>query len=172
MSKKVSQISKKSKMIAATAFVLGLAALGTGYVHAQGTDTQNRPMEALTTAIAQKFNLNATEVQVVVDEVMKTQREERQANREQGMKDRLTQAVADGKITQAQADLLIAKQTEMHAFMQSMQGKTDAERKDAMQAKMEEMKQWMTDNNIPEQFAHGGIGERRSGQHGGMPMMK
>lgn len=168
----MSHISKKSKMIAATAFVLGLAALGTGYVHAQGSDMPHHQMDALTTAIAQKFNLSTSDVQAVVDEVMKTQMQEMQAKHEQNMKDRLAKAVADGTLTQAQADLLAAKQADMQAFMESMKDKTPAERKDAMQKKMAEMKQWMKDNNIPDEFAHPGMGMRHHGPHGDMPMMK
>ena len=173
MSKQMSQISKKSKMIAATAFVLGLAALGAGAVHAQGSDVQHRPMEALTTAIAQKFHLSTSDVQAVVDEVMKTQMQEMQATHEQGMKDRLAKAVADGTLTQAQADLLVAKKVDMQTFMESMKDKTDTERKDAMQKKMAEMKQWMADNKIPLSFMKGGMGGiAHNGPHGDMPMMK
>ena len=85
------------------------------------------------------------------------------------MKDRLAQAVKDGKLTQAQADKITAKMAEMKTFMESQKDKTKEERKTAMEAKRDELKKWAEDNDIPEGYmpmGHGGPGGRGHGPEG------
>jgi len=64
----------------------------------------------------------------------------------------LDQAVKDGKITQAQEDLIIAKQAEVKAFRDGLKDKTEADRQAAMKTEMQSIKDWATANNIPEQY--------------------
>ena len=79
-------------------------------------------------------------------------------------------AVKDGKITQAQADLITAKQNELQAKHEAahdaLKDKTQAERKAAMEKEREETKQWLADNKIPEGYLMGGL---RMRGHGGPP---
>ena len=70
--------------------------------------------------------------------------------------------MTDGKITQAQADLITAKHAELKTFMESLKDKTAAERMEAMKTKMDELKQWAEDNDIPLQYLHLGM----KGPHG------
>lgn len=158
MVKKLSGISKKSKMIAATAFVLGLIALGGGVASVNAAETTNghNPMSAIVSAVSSKFNLNATDVQAVVDEVMKTQRADMKAKSQVGVANRLAQAVTDGKLTQAQADLITAKSAELKASMEAdrtaNQTLTLEERKAKMAAKQASLKEWAAANGIPEEY--------------------
>lgn len=146
-------------MIAATAFILGAAAIG-GYtfVSAAEVDDKDNPMNALVSAIAEKFNLNSSEVQSVVDDVMETQREEMQAQHEQEFKDRISKAVSDGKLTQAQADLIEAKKQELRSQMDNVRDDfknlSEDERKAKMDERRDEMKKWAEDNNITEDMMH------------------
>jgi hypothetical protein len=110
--------------------------------------------------IASKFNLNKAEVQKVFDE----ERTVHEAEHQQAMKDRLAQAVKDGKLTQDQADKITAKQAEMKAYMDSLKDKTHEERHMAMESKRTELEQWAKDNNIPTEYL-GKMGGR--GGHGG-----
>ncbi len=64
----------------------------------------------------------------------------------------LAKAVADGKLTQAQADLITAKQAEIRTFLDSLKGKTDAERKTALTAQVATWKAWAAANKIPDTF--------------------
>lgn len=149
---------------------IGVASLGSaGIVSAATNSNSNNPKQSLIDSIASKFNLNKDEVKKVFDE----QHESREAEREQKMSDRLSEAVKDGKLTQDQADKLPAKLKEMHeareANHESMKDKTGAERKAARQAERDAFKQWLTDNNIPEDFG-GPMGQKGEGRghRGGM----
>jgi hypothetical protein len=157
---------KLPTMLAALAITLGLTAAGAGVIHAASGSDSNNPMSNLVNAIATKFNLNTSDVQQVFDE----QHAQMEAQKQQNFKDRLAQAVTDGKLTQAQADLIIAKQQELQAQREanktSMQNMTQAERHATMQAQMTALKQWVADNNIPQQFMFfGGFGKGPGG-HG------
>lgn len=169
--KNLSGISKKSKMIAATAFVLGLTVVGGGVANAAETTNTRKPMSAIVSAIASKFNLNATDVQAVADEVMKTQRAEMGAKKQLNSASRLAQAVTDGKLTQAQADLITAKSAELKASMEAdrvaSQALTQEERKAKMEAKQASLKEWAAANNIPEEYLKFiGVGGKGLGGHG------
>lgn len=155
-------------------------------------DTENdkiNPMADIVDAIAQKFNLNASDVQAVFDEQkikMETQREQ---NRTQAETDKLSEAVANGKLTQIQADLIIAKRAELYAQNsfninkedRSQTTKTKEEvkaeinaRQEEMKAKQETLKQWATDNNIPIEYIQFGFGMQGKGnmpRHNG-PIIK
>ncbi len=175
--KYLSGISRKSKMIAVTAFVLGLTVLGGGIASVSAAETTNahNPMSAIVSAIASKFNLNAADVQTVVGEVMKTQHAEMGAKMQAGFASRLAKAVTDGKLTQIQADLITAKSAELKASMEAdrtaNQTLTQEERKAKMEAKQTSLKEWATANSIPEEYLKfiggGGMGFGGHGFPGG-----
>jgi ribosomal protein L19E len=166
---------KKHLVIAATAATIGLAGLSAGVAHAATTDstTKTDPMSSLVDKIATKFNLNKTEVQQVFD----AQKTERQAERETEVKADVAKLVADGKITQAQADLINAKRAELQKQHESnkagRQGTGNSERKAAMEKQKTELEAWAKQNGIDAQYlryvmggghGHGGSG----GRHGNM----
>ncbi|MFA5185964.1 MAG: hypothetical protein WC551_05730 [Patescibacteria group bacterium] len=160
---------KWTQSLAITAIALsGVAAVGTGVYAAQKTPGVQDRMNGIVQAIAAKFNLSQSDVQKVFDEQHAKQQAEMQAKQEQNFKDRLTQAVADGKLTQAQADLVTAKHAEVQAFMKGLEGKTAEERQAAMKTESEALKQWATDNKIPENYfiMGSGMGPGRGGQMG------
>lgn len=147
---------KTIKTLAITsAVVAGVAGFGTTAIHAATiTNAAARPnrMTNLITTLSQKFNLNRADVQKIFDEQEVQMRPEHDKKHAEKLKTRLAQAVTTGKLTQAQADLVTAKQTELKTFAESVKGKTEAERHTAMKAKMDELKQWAKANGIPEQF--------------------
>lgn len=183
MKMNLTHISKKSKTIAATAFVLGVAAVGAGTFNAStayASTTSTMSPEAnrtahitnLVNALAQKFNLNSTEVKTVVDTVMASEKASMQANHDKNLADRLAKAVTAGKITQAQSALITAKVQETKTFMESMKNKTDAERKAAMTTFKTNIQTWATANNIPKEFimmgGMKGMGGKGHGKFGNM----
>lgn len=135
-----------------------------GAVYADSTITKTNPMESLVNAIAQKFNLNVNDVQAVFDE----QKTKMEAEKEQNFTDQINQAVTDGKLTQVQAELIIAKRAELEAQKPGMgaikkdeswanktRGEMQAEmkaRQAEMKAQQDALKQWATDNNIPQEY--------------------
>lgn len=136
------------------------------------TDAQRlNPMASFVSAIAQKFNLNVADVQKVVDDQHGLMR----ASHTQVFAQRLAQAVSDGKLTQAQANLITAKKAELEAFRTSLDGKTQAEKQAAMKTQFDSLKKWATDNKIPSGFAFfgglelgRGMGKSQGMRHGGM----
>lgn len=177
------KISRK-QMVATAILIFGIAAAGLGASAAE-TNGNGNPINGLVKAIAQKFNLNEAEVQAVFDQ----QRTQGEANRQTKFEAKLNGLVAAGKLTQAQADLIKTKRTELETQMQaqreswraeteSLKDKTQSERKAAMEAqktKMEAVRaaleQWAKDNNIPEEYlpmcgAGGLAGHGRGGRFG------
>jgi hypothetical protein len=157
------------------ASLAGVAMLGVGILFAAektGIAMPN-PMSDLVSVIATKFHLNASDVQKVVDEQRQTMEAQMETKRAEMEKTRLDKAVTDGKITQAQEDLIIAKQAEIKTFTDSLKDKSKADRDAAMKTEMAAIKQWATDHKIPEIFLplgggrHGGPGGPKGGMHGG-----
>jgi hypothetical protein len=130
--------------------VFALALLA-GSVASASTTTTNtarpNPFGKLAEAIATNFNLATSSVQAVIDETMAKERPADQ-NKEPRF-DMVKKAVADGKLTQAQADLIYAKRAEIKTAMESYKSMTQNERETAMKTLMDSAKQWAKDNNIP-----------------------
>ncbi|MCC2631113.1 MAG: hypothetical protein K0S38_922, partial [Candidatus Paceibacter sp.] len=100
-------------MFAIAAVLVGASAIGAGVINAQVAGPTTNPMSSLVTAIATKFNLNAADVQVVFNETMQAEHTERAAQMQQLQTTRLATAVREGKLTQAQADLITSKTAEL-----------------------------------------------------------
>lgn len=155
-------------MISATALA-GAATLGIGFTQAASLKTNHaNPMANLVSAIAQKFNLKTADVQRVFDEQRTLQEQRMQAERTAREKAMLDQAVKDGKLTQAQEDLIIAKQAEVKTFQESIKSLSESERRAKMQAWRTDLKSWATANNIPEQYLMPVMGGPGSGRGPGM----
>jgi hypothetical protein len=129
------------------------------------TGTDSSGPTALIEKLSSKFNLNKEEVSAVFEE----ERAARQAERQQAYEARLTQAVADGKLTSEQKNKLVAKVKEVKADMQANREaaaeKTHEERHAAMETKRAELEKWAADNDIPTEYLHpgGGMGGRGHG---------
>jgi len=139
-------------MVAATVATIGAGALGIGVANA-ATSTSGSPSSSLVDKLVAKFGLNKADVQAVFDE----ERTAREAERLQNITDKLAAGVKAGTITQDQSDKILAKVKELQANREAnrtkMESMTDDERKAAMEAERTAMKQWITDNNIPDEFA-------------------
>lgn len=160
-------MKNQTKVIAIVMASLGIAGvLGVGVALAQqGSGT------TLAERIASQFNLNKDDVQKVIDQ----DRSDHRAEREKQYEERLQKAVDEGKLTSEQRDKILAKhkelETDREAQRDTMQGKTEQERRDAMKTKLDELKQWEKDNNIPSGYlmphdGPGGHGKGRGMGHG------
>lgn len=166
-------MTKSKKILITTAAIIGLTVAGTGVFYSVSAAEGSHPFDGLAKAIADKFNLNADDVQQVVDEQMAKMDTEKQAKEEQEFTDRINKAVSEGKLTQEQADKIFAKKAELEAQKTDPSSKTKEEMASAMKTEMDSLKQWMTDNNIPQEYcplgSRGGHGPDGSGP-GGEPM--
>lgn len=114
----------------------------------------NKSNDNLAQKIAQKFNLNQNEVQAVINE-----------NRQARHEDRLDNLVKDGKITEAQKELIINKMQEWDDIKPDFTSMNTTERLEAMQKHRDEMIAWAKDNGIDPNFV-----DVPKGKHGGRHM--
>lgn len=149
----------KKYLLYAIVSVVALVSVG-GFVLADSTNANGvNPMANIVSAIAEKFNLNASDVQAVFDEqreIMETNRkehrEEMQADMQEKFTERINRAVVDGKLTQVQADLIIAKKAELCSQQTNMEGKTREEILAFQKTQRDSLQQWAEDNNIPTEY--------------------
>ncbi len=159
-------MNKKIFLTGLTVAVLGAGVLTSTQVFAQ---TSGDPMSSIVQKIADKFGLNKTDVQAVFDQ----DRADRKTAMEGKFESQLDQAVKDGKLTDAQKQLIISKRKELETTrqnqMQNMQGKSRDEIKAAMEAnratmeaERKSLEDWAKQNGIDVKYLMGGFG-----MHGG-----
>lgn len=157
-------IFKKKIFFPVLALAIITAATATAsYVSAQDTTGPN----SLVAAIAAKFNLNQTDVQAVFDE----EHSKREAEMKTQMEQKLTQAVTDGKITEAQKQAIIAHFAEMKNNRSSkaeMQNLTDEQRKAKMEERKAQEDTWLSQNGLTQETLKGIIGGPKGFGRGGM----
>jgi hypothetical protein len=132
-------------------------------VSAQDSNGHNSIVEA----IAAKFNLNQSDVQAVFEEERTKHEQQMQANLEQ----KLTQAVTDGKITEAQKQAIIAKMSEQknnRPNPEEFKNLTAEQRKAKMDEKKTEMENWAKENGLTLETLHSIIGGPKGMGHGMM----
>ncbi len=120
-----------TKKALATVLVLGVI-ISVGYfgtTHVLAGEIQTGGQDVLITRIAQKFNLNQSDVRAVFDSI----KDERLADFRAKREERLSQAVKDGVITETQKSALIAKMDENVDGYQNNEG---------------DLKNWFSDNGI------------------------
>ncbi len=113
--------------------------------------------------IAQRFNLNQTDVQKVFDE----QKTEMHTQKKAELETRLNQAVKDGKITAVQKEAILSKYSEMDSSKEldkeQFHNMTPEQRQQAMQKKRTELETWAKQSGISLQTLQGLMGH---GGHG------
>ncbi len=136
---KVSRFNKKIALITIIMMtLLTVGIYGTSQVLADDLGTY----PPIVQRIADKFGLNISDVEEVFNQEM----DERHLVLRQNIEDRLSQAVADGKLTEEQKQALLAKRDEMEA-------EREANRLD----RREEMQKWFSEQGIdPEVLARYG----------------
>lgn len=144
-------MKKRILLMVPVAILLATFAIGAGSVFAKDQSTITFP--PIIQKIIDKFNLNSDEVRKLIDE----ERQNQMAKRTTNFEERLTRAIADGKITEAQKTLILAKKVEMEQKMKDLQGLTKEERKTKSKEYMQELKTWANSNGIKLNFI-GGIG--------------
>lgn len=128
--------------------LVGLAVYGSTTVSAQSPTPKANPIQSLVAKIAQKFNLNEAEVQAVFDE----HRQEMHTTMRDKLEDRLSQAVTEGKLTEAQKQAILGKLAELESQKDELRDEfmnaTPEERKEKMQSKRAELEAWAREQGI------------------------
>lgn len=156
-----------NKFLAVSVLALVMVLLAGTYAvgNIRAEDLDNYP--SIVQKIAERFGLNQEEVQGVFDEY----REEKHTVMQTHFQDQLSQAVADGKITEEQKQAILAKKDELRAKHTELKSLTWEEKKEAMNALKTEIQAWAEENGIDPSFLfgmHGGYkGFGGHGYHGG-----
>ncbi len=157
-------MNKKIIIPALTIVIGGGLLYGASQVAAHGFGSRSGN-ESVVTRFAEAFGKSEDEVRAVFDQL----HEEHQAEMMTTFEERLSQAVADGTLTDAQKQLILDKHEELMADKESSwetyKDMTPQERRAAMQAKHDELEAWAEKNGIDLDFL-GGFG-RKMGMHGG-----
>lgn len=147
--------------------VIALVITGGTVFAAYGVNAQTPTdrINGLAETIAQKFGLDKSKVQTVVDEFHTSKMKERQAEMQKKWEDKLTQEVKDGKITDAQKQAILKKLDELRSKYNpdTISNMTVEERRKAMEAKQTELKSWADSQGINESYLIFGFG--RFGMH-------
>lgn len=128
-------------------FAVTLVLLGT-YTVSRAYAADQTAQDTLVSRIAEKFSLNKADVQAVFDQF----HSERQTAKEAKYEEYLSGLVKNGKITEAQKTLLIAKRQELLAKAQTdrsqFQNLTPEQRKAQRKAELKALQDWGTQNHI------------------------
>jgi hypothetical protein len=147
----------KTKILLSVVAVLitGIAAFGAISSFAQTTID---PQTSIIQKIAQKFGLNEADVKAVFDEERIAHEKEMQAQSEE----KLAQLVIEGKITEAQKKLIIAKQAELRkqreANRDAIKNLTPEERKTKMHEERTALESWAQENGLDIRYVFIGMG--------------
>ena|SRR3989344_1804510 len=110
-------------------------------------------------SLAAKLGISEDKVQ----EALTSMRVERKAQMLANFEDRLTTLVSEGKITEAQKQLILVKQKELaverETNWEAWKDLTPDERRAKMDAHRESMEKWASDNGIDMQYLRPGFGK-------------
>ncbi len=151
----------KTITLSVAALIISLTAVFGTAAYAQSNQSGNTSMAQ---KLSEKLGIEESKVQTAFDAV----REDRHEEMEGKLMERLNQAVAEGKLTEAQKKLVIERHEaleEKHmSEREQVQSMTQEERRTFMQGRRDEMQQWAEKNGIdfenvmPQQGRQGGRG--------------
>ncbi len=149
-------MKKSLATVGVTAAVAFASVTGLGIAHAATATSASmtNPVSSLVTALASKFNLKTVDVQAVFD----AQHAQMEAQHTVAVKTELTQLVKDSKLTQTQADAILAKKAALEQQREtnrsSMASETDVERKAPTDAERTALDTWMSKNGISNDYRY------------------
>jgi hypothetical protein len=136
---------KRTLLVGAAVATIGLGGIGTLGLASAATDNSTDGGSTIVEKIATRFNLNEDEVQAVFDEHHKSHEAEMKA----AHRERIAQAVTDGKLTQEQADHISKTLEEIHALRGDASPKelSDTSRQQ-IREKMDALHDWADEQDI------------------------
>lgn len=151
---------KKSTPLALGA--MALAILGSGlYTNSASAQFQGEAGNNLIQKIAQRFNLDETEVKAFFAE----RKADRQIKRQEKREAKLDQAVENGELTEAQKQLILDKRAELktsfEANREEFKNLDPEERKTFKTEKRAEIEAWAEANGIDSKYLHPHRGHKK-----------
>ena len=158
--KEVIQLLRKNILLS----VLGLTLIGGTFIGVTSVSAQDATdkSQSIIQKLAQRFNLNESDVKAVFVE----EHQARQSQMKIAFEQRLTQAVTDGKITEAQKTAILSKFSEVKAAKLNpgqFKNQKPEQRKQTMEQKKSELETWAKENGLTLEtlqslIGHGGKG--------------
>ena len=143
---------------AATGF-LGSAAF------AQEIDAPKVDRPSIAERIAERFNLNLEEVKTFFTELKQQRKEKKQEKRGEKIQERLRTAVANGELTEDQAQRILSKLQELKAEHEGLRDQlkemTPEDKREFMQAKKDRIQTWADENDIDAKWLKPGKHNKR-----------
>ena len=129
---------------------------------ASTTTTQSNFFQGLVSFIAQKFGLDATQVQSAVTSYTSQQKQTRQQNMHAQEKTHLDSLVTKGTITSTQEQQILDEQSKLRSEYNPANFKSlsAADRKTQMQKEQAEIQAWSQSTGISAQYLRPGFGMR------------
>ena len=133
--------------------------VGIDQVYAQSNGNADTKLVQM---IAQKFNLDQSQVQSVFDQYRQQQQSNMQQMMQQRTNDRLTKAVQAGKITDTQKQDIITELAKLKSEYSptSLKNLTSAQRKEKFQAEQNEINTWAAAEGVSPTYLRPGFGIR------------
>ncbi|RJQ35775.1 hypothetical protein C4559_06390 [Candidatus Microgenomates bacterium] len=132
--------------------------------------TKSNPLSGLVKAISQKFGLNESQVQAVVNDYNNQQKQNVQQNMQKREQNKLDALVKQGKITAAQKQAILDEQAKLKKeySSDSLKNLTPVQRKQQIQKMQEEIKLWAKSQGTNLSYIMPfGMGGFRGGMHKG-----
>lgn len=149
---------KYNKPTLAAAALVGITGLGAVSAAASAHDAPDgREHPTIVKRMAETFNLDEDKVH----EVLMQEHQARHEQRQEKLKDRLDQAVKDGKITEEQKTKLLGKMDQLREDRKADKREHAADRRQHM----EKLKQWAQDNGIDLESLGLGPSQHSGGHH-------
>ncbi len=150
---------RKIVVIAIAIIAVSGGMIGSSKAFAQGQEVFDDPTASLVTRIAERFSLNKEEVRQVFNAELE---KHHKRMLEKSSQDLVT-LVDDGKINEAQKQLIIDKRTELHtnhmSIMENLKGLSRQEIRAAMEKQKTELEKWAKDNGIDPKYVYGNMGK-------------
>lgn len=131
----------KKKVIFPTMLALAILTIG---ILATNVSAQNSQYPPVVQKIAQKFNLDVSEVQKVFDE----DRDARRAEMYASFSDRLDELVLAGKITSSQKEVILEKHEQMRDKMEALRDLSPDERREKKLSIHTDYKNWLSSQGL------------------------
>lgn len=146
------KVNRKVVYVLTSFALLGIIAVSVNNVNASFYGLEK---DTIVSTLSQKLGVSEDKVQKAFDEI----HSDRRAEMESRYQDMLSQAVKDGKLTEAQKKLLIAKHNELFSQREThfdeLKNMTPQERKAKMQKRRDELENWAQQNDIDPSYLAG-----------------
>ncbi len=158
---KIKNFMKKSLLILAAVVIFGIAFFGvvSAFVGFPGADFSrfDDNQTLLIDRIVERFNLDKDEVSGVFEEFNLERQVEIRKEMRTREEEKLAKMVENGKITEEQKTIILAKHIDIQAKMEALKDLEPEQKQEEMKKLRDEMKTWLEENGLNDFRGFGGF---------------